>query len=233
MHRIGLLSRVLDVLMPRSCAICGGRLTVSEEGVCAACRLHLPYTRFHLTPEDNDMVRLFWGIIPVERGAAWYYFEPHSQAARLVYGMKYLGKAELGRTVGRTFAEELMVSGFFDGIDTIVPVPLTKSRERARGYNQSRMIAEGIAEATRLPVEQRALHRRIFEESQTRKSSRERRDNVEGVFELRSPECVMGRHVLIVDDVITTGATMMACARELLKAGGVRISVLSIGMTKS
>lgn len=233
MQRIGLFARVIDLLMPRACSICGSRLTVTEVGICASCNFHLPRTFFDQSPDDNDMVRLFWGVIPVERGVSWYFFEPHSQAARPIYSMKYNGNAELGCTLGRLFAEEIKGSGFFEDIDVIVPVPLAKKRERTRGYNQSLMISNGIAEATGLPVEKRALKRNAFVESQTRKNRWERLENVDEVFELRKPDRVAGRHVLIVDDVITTGATITACARELLKAGGVRISVLTLGMTKS
>lgn len=205
---------------------------MTEDGICASCNFHLPRTHFELSPEDNDMVRLFWGLVPVERGVAWHFFEPHSQVARPIYSMKYFGNAEQGRTLGAVYANEIKDSGFFENIDLIVPVPLTRSRERERGYNQSFMIANGIADATGIKVEKRAMKRRMFAESQTHKNRWERRENVDGVFELRAPERVTGRHILIVDDVITTGSTIMACASELLKAGGVSISVLTLGMTK-
>lgn len=233
MMQISILSQILDLLMPRACGICGNRLTVTEESICAACNLHLPRTNMAENPEDNDMARMFWGIIPIEKAAAWFNFEPHSQAARPIYSMKYNARPETGECLGRMFAEEIVQSGFFEGIDLIVPIPLAHKRERQRGYNQSMMIARGIHEVTDIRIEPKAVKRTMFEVSQTRKNWWERRENVDNVFKLVRPESVSGKHLLLVDDIMTTGATLTACARELLKAGDVKISVLTLGLTKS
>lgn len=230
---VSFFSRLLDLISPRQCLVCGRRLSVSEQVICSVCNLHLPRTGFQLTPLDNIMARMFWGRIPVERVAACFYYEAGSEVADILYGLKYHGEAETGVVMGRMMAREFLPTGFFDGIDVIVPVPLARKRERERGYNQSYMLAKGISEATGLPVAKRAVSRLRFEKSQTTMGRWDRLDNVENVFRLDDANAISGRHVLIVDDVVTTGATITACAGELLKAGGVTISVLSLSLAKS
>ena len=134
--------------------------------------------------------------------------------------------------MGRMVATELQRDGFFDGIDEIVPVPLTKERLRQRGYNQSEEIAKGINEITGLPINKDAVKRIVFKGSQTRRSRWDRQENVEYAFKLTHGEPIAGKHLLIVDDVVTTGATIIACAKELVKASNVKISVLSLGLTR-
>ena len=135
--------------------------------------------------------------------------------------------------MGRLMAKELQTSGFFDGIDGIVPIPLAKKRLRQRGYNQSLEIARGISEITSLPIYNKVVIRKVFEGSQTNKGRWERNENVDGVFELKEASAVQGKHLLIIDDVVTTGATVLACAKELCKAGNVKVSVISLGFSKS
>jgi ComF family protein len=135
--------------------------------------------------------------------------------------------------MGRLMAKELQTSGFFDGIDGIVPIPLAKKRLRQRGYNQSLEIARGISEITSLPIYNKVVIRKVFEGSQTNKGRWERNENVEGVFELKDASAIQGKHLLIIDDVVTTGATVLACAKELCKAGNVKVSVISLGFSKS
>ena len=233
MRKISLLHRVLDVVAPRFCVVCGRRLSVSEQVICAACNLHLPRTDFCRHPLDNVLARLFWGIIPVERAAALFYYEAGSQVANILYDLKYHNHPEIGHVMGRIMAREFQEAGFFDGIDVMVPIPLSRSREFWRGYNQSVELARGISDITGIPVAAKAIRRLRFDKSQTSMRRPERQENVEGVFQLKAADAVSGRHVLLVDDVITTGATMTACARELLKAGNATVSLLSLGFAKS
>ena len=139
----------------------------------------------------------------------------------------------MGETLGRLLAEELERCGFFENVDVIVPLPLARVRERQRGYNQSEKIARGIRFMTRLPIERKAVRRLSFSESQTHLEFRERMENVEGAFELVDARSLTGKHVLIVDDVVTTGATVTACARQILRAGDVKISVASVAFTRN
>ena len=191
MKKISVWQRLLDLIAPRLCVVCGRRLSPSERVLCAVCNLHLPRTGFQQSPADNRMARLFWGVIPVEHAAALFYYE------------------------------------------VIIPLPLAKKRQRQRGYNQSMELARGISEATGLPIYNQIVRRTRFVKSQTQMGRQERMENVADVFEAKDLSAIRGRHVLLVDDVVTTGATMMACAREILKTEGVRVSLLALGFTKS
>ena len=225
--------RLLDLISPRLCVVCGHRLTVTEEVICTKCNFHLPRTDFHHNAYENEMAKLFWYLIPIERATAFFYYEPHSSTANIIYQMKYKDHPEIGEVMGRMMGKELMPSGFFDGIDGIIPVPLTKKRQRQRGYNQSEEIARGISEVTGLPLFDKVVKRVSFKGSQTNLGRWERNENVEKVFELIDGASIQGKHLLIVDDVVTTGATCIACAKALCQAGNVRISILSLGFAKS
>lgn len=231
--RISLWTRLLDFISPRPCAVCGARLAVTEEEVCSVCNLHFPRTDFHLHPIDNKLAKLFWGLVPIERAAALFYYEPHSVTSHLVYMLKYFGHIEVGTVMGRMMGRELGESGFFDDIDIIVPVPLSKKRQRERGYNQSEELAKGIGLTTGIAVETHGVRRTTFRRSQTQLSDWERRENVAGLFCIgKRGDTLAGKHVLLVDDVVTTGATLVACANALKELEGIRFSVLALGYTK-
>ena len=233
MKPISFWHRLLDLISPRLCVVCGQRLSVTEEVICAKCNLHLPRTGFHRNAYENEMAKLFWGQITIERAAAFFYYEAHAEPANLIYELKYKNHPEIGETIGRMVATEIKASGFFDGIDGIVPIPLARKRQLQRGYNQSHEIARGVTEITGLPILSAAVRRNSFEGSQTNKGRWERNENVESVFELQDASMVRGRNLLLIDDVVTTGATVIACAKELVKAGDVKVSVLSLGFAKS
>ena len=227
-------TKLLDLVSPRLCVVCGRRLSPTEQVLCGGCHLKLPRTGFHRQPTDNIMARLFWGIIPVERAAALFYYEGNSPTANILYDLKYHKQPDIGTSLGQAFAQEIKESGFFEGIDVIVPVPLAKERERQRGYNQSVLIAEGVSQATGLRVEKNILKRLHFAQSQTQLDRWERLKNVEQQFQSLSPETLQGKHVLLIDDVTTTGATLIACAQAMHpKAHNIRFSVLTLGFTYS
>ena len=233
MKPISFWHRLLDLISPRLCVVCGHRLSVSEEILCTKCLLHLPRTGFWLDPYDNEMAKSFWHLIPIERAAAYFYYEAHSDTANMIYQLKYKDHPEVGVILGRMLAKEMQSAGFFEGIEGIVPVPLARKRLRQRGYNQSEEIARGMAAISDLPVFDQAVRRLFFEGSQTSKGRWDRNENVENVFQLVHADTVRGKHILLIDDVVTTGATIIACAKELCKAGGVRISILSLGLAKN
>lgn len=228
-----IVRRLLDFIAPRPCVICGRRLGIHDDVLCPACVLKLPRTDFWLSPLDNPLSRLFWGIIPVERVAAYCYYAPGSEMAQMVYDLKYHDRPDIGVALGRMMATELQPSGFFDTVDLLVPVPLAPRRQRQRGYNQSRQLTLGISEVTGVPVSDCAVCRTVFQGSQTELTRWDRQANVENVFSLRDADSLRGRHVLLIDDIITTGATVCACARELLKVDGVRVSILAFGYSKT
>ncbi|MBQ8466368.1 MAG: ComF family protein [Prevotella sp.] len=227
------LTKVLDFVSPRLCVICGRRLLPSQPLLCSHCMLHLPVTNYYLSPLDNPMARLFWGLFPIERASALFFYEPKASTRELIYDLKYRGYPMIGEEMGALIARHYQPAGFFEGVDAIIPVPLTRRRRWQRGYNQSEMLARGIREVTGLPILTDVLKRTSFKGSQTKKNQWERRENVDGVFRLVRPDDIRGKHILLIDDIITTGATIVACADELCKAGDVKISVLSLGLTKA
>ena len=225
-------SRLLDTIAPRQCCQCHRRLTIDEEILCASCLLHLPRTFFSATPTDNPMARCLWGLLPVERAAALFYYEPGSEATSVIRAMKYDDRPDIGVSVGQLMATEMMGDGFFDDIDLLVPVPLTKKRRRQRGYNQSLMLAKGVSQVTGIPSSEAVVIRTRFSESQTKKVAWERRQNVEQAFELVSDADIANKHLLLIDDVLTTGATIVSCGTPLVKQPNVRLSVLTAGYAK-
>jgi ComF family protein len=224
---------LLDLFSPRICAGCGNRLSVGEHALCNHCLQHLPFTFHSLQPYDNQLARLFWGLFPIERAAAWFFYEPNTEMARMMHEMKYRGRSDVAEDLGQQMAAALHADGFFDSIDAIVPVPLTRRRRWHRGYNQSECIACGISRVTALPILNKVVERTSFQSSQTHLHLSERRANVEHAFRLRRASGLEGKHLLLVDDVVTTGSTLTACALQLSRIPDVRISVLTLGQAKS
>ena len=202
-------------------------MSQGEEVLCVRCQSDLPRVRT-VSFEENDIARIFWGLVPIEKGISFFHYTPHSPYSRILFELKYHNHPEVGKTMGRIMAEELKATSFFDGIDLIVPIPLSRKKERQRGYNQSDWIAWGISEATGIPTDTTSVVRTKSNPSQTTLDHRQRRENVRDIFAVRHPESLEGRHILLVDDVITTGATMLSCAETIARACRVRFSVLSL-----
>ena len=226
-------SRILDFISPRECVVCGERLAPTERSICSVCLLHLPRTSYQFTPDDNPMVQLFWHLTPIRHAAALLFYEPHSETARIVYDLKYHDRPDIGEDMGRLMANEMQTARFFDDIDVLLPVPLSRKRLRQRGYNQSRQLAIGISDITRLPIVTKAIRRKHFHRSQTLLNRQERQENVTDTFELRDGSQLQNKHVLLIDDICTTGATLTACAEVLKDVPGIRLSVLTLGFTKT
>lgn len=221
----------ISLLFPRCCVVCGRPLAKGEECICAMCNINLPRTNYHLQ-KDNQVEQLFWGKIPLERATSFFFYRKGSDFRQILHQLKYGGQKEIGAIMGRYMASELSASGFFEGIDVIVPVPLHKRKQRIRGYNQSEWIARGISAVTGIRVDTEVIVRRKHTETQTRKSTFERWENVDGIFELHHAESLKGKHLLVVDDVLTTGAATVACASGLVEIEGVRISVLTLAVAE-
>lgn len=168
----------------------------------------------------------------MERATSFFFYRKGSDFRQILHQLKYGGQKEIGAIMGRYMASELTVSGFFEGIDVIIPVPLHKRKQRIRGYNQSEWIARGISAVTGICIDTEVIVRRKHTETQTRKSTFERWENVDGIFELHHAESLKGKHLLVVDDVLTTGATTVACASRLMEIEGVRISVLTLAVAE-
>ena len=218
----------ISLLFPRLCYACGNHLLRNESVICTECYVSIPRTNHHLHP-DNQVEQLFWGRCRIERAAAFSYYTKGSLIRNLIHKLKYSGIKEIGYELGRIYGVSLKVSGFSDPVDLIIPVPLHPARIRIRGYNQSDCISKGISDVTGIKTDPGALVRDIFTATQTNRSRYDRWSNVEGIFRVADTGSVRGKHVLLVDDVITTGSTIESCANELLKVGGVKVSVVAIG----
>lgn len=225
--------RLTDMLFPRACEVCGQRLALGDVVVCANCNRQLPRTYHQTDPYENEMAQLFWGRIDaVERCAAFMFHQSQLPSSRIIYSMKYRERPDIGLSMGRLMAEELLPSGFFSGIDGVVPIPLSKQKLRRRGYNQSLQLARGICQVTGRTLLDGVVRRIVDTESQTLKARTERADNMEGAFSVVDAQAIAGHHLLIVDDVVTTGATICSCVAEMQRAAQCQVSVLALAFTK-
>ncbi|MGI6222496.1 MAG: ComF family protein [Prevotella sp.] len=220
--------RLVDTLAPRVCALCGRRLGLSEQLVCAGCNVAVARTHYAENPYDNDMAKLFWHLAPIQKAAALFFYSAGSPAAQAIYKLKYYGRPDIGFDLGRLLARELEANGFFKGIDLIVPVPLAPKRKRQRGYNQSEAIATGMARESGIRMDTKCFRRTSFTKSQTHLSRRERQENVADVFRIANAKRLQNRGVLLVDDVCTTGATLAACAKVLSSVPGITLSAATL-----
>jgi len=221
----------LRLFFPKNCEACGESLLKSEEFLCTQCLYDLPRTNFHKN-EDNAVNRLFYGISKIKYSTALYFFKKGSKFRTLVHKVKYNNQKELGIELGRMLGRELK-SSKFDDIDLIIPVPLHPAKKIKRGYNQSELIARGLEEVTEKECRNDVLIRTIYTETQTKKSLEERRRNVDSAFKITSPDDIKGKHILLIDDVVTTGSTLASCANELLKYDDVKVSTAVIAFADS
>lgn len=189
----------------------------------------MPRTNFH-SLEGNRAEQLFWGHIPIEKATSFLHYSKGSPYRKILYHLKYYNCKELGAHMGRIIASELNSSGFFNGVDILIPVPLHKQKEKDRGYNQSEWIAKGISQITGIPLSAGSLIRTVPTSTQTRKSTFERRENVQSAFTSLVNNNLHEKHVLLIDDVLTTGATLSSCALAIKKYHNVKISILTLAI---
>lgn len=219
-------SDFLNLFFPENCLACGNSLFKHERCICTHCIHHLPRTNYHQNPE-NPVVQLFWGRFEFQYGFSFLYFKKGTRTQKLLHNLKYRNKEVLGEEIGRLYGKEL-TSAFKNTFDLIVPVPLHRNKLKKRGYNQSAAFARGLAEAMQTGVDCESVVRKTETQTQTRKAKYDRWVNVSDVFAVSNKASFEGKHVLIVDDVITTGATIEAMAQSLKEAGCDKISVASI-----
>uniref|UniRef100_UPI003216626C ComF family protein n=1 Tax=uncultured Draconibacterium sp. TaxID=1573823 RepID=UPI003216626C len=222
------ISDVLELFFPSLCTTCGERLATQERYICMNCWNDLPVTNFHKNP-DNKVAQLFWGRVEIENATAFFSYKKGSKYQQLIHYTKYKGLKELGFETGRKFGFALSKSERFSSVNVIVPVPLHPKKERKRGYNQSRWIAAGIADVLQKPVSDNNLFRKTDTSTQTRKNRYERWQNVDGIFGINRPDEFSNKHILLIDDVITTGSTLEACACKLLKLKDTKVSIATLG----
>ncbi len=217
------LDAVIGLFYPRVCAACGGILMKDEDTVCLKCRFMLPKTGYELHAE-NPMAQIFYGRVRFHAVMSCFFFSKQGKVQHLLHELKYKGNKEAGVFLGQQMGMCFKKAPLYQGIDYIIPVPLHPKRQRERGYNQSEMIAQGIAEITGIPVGTHYLIRAVNTATQTKKSKEERYENVKDIFVLQHGEELAGKHVLLVDDVLTTGATLESCAHKLEMVPDITIS---------
>jgi ComF family protein len=221
------IDEMLELLYPRLCISCGERLISQEEYLCMNCWFDLPVSRFHTDPE-NKVAQLFWGRVRIENASSYFQYRKGSRYQQVIHFIKYKGLKELGYETGKRYGEVLATSESFSRATMVVPVPLHQVRQNRRGYNQSEWIAMGIADAMKKPLVADNLTRVVYTSTQTRKTRYERWQNVEGIFCVKKPEVYQNQHILLIDDVVTTGSTLEACAHEILKTEGVKVSIATL-----
>jgi ComF family protein len=227
--RFTYLKDFFNLFYPELCAACSRTLISGERQVCSVCLWRMPKTNFHLQ-EDNPVFRRFIGKTNIAAAASFVFFDKGEKVQNMLHSLKYRNNTELGIFLGELYGKELKSSPQFLGCDCIVPVPLHLKKIRARGYNQSDFIADGLSNALGVPVHKKLLVRTVATSTQTRKSRYARFENVDNVFHLNE-EKTDAKHFLLVDDIITTGSTLEACARCLNQIEGVKVSVATIACT--
>lgn len=224
-----MLSDFVDMLFPRTCLTCKGLLEKNEELICTLCRYELPKTDFHLEV-DNPLARKFWGRVPVKYAFAYLRFVKTGKVQTLLHHLKYYGKQEIGELLGKWYGNELRKKEFEKEFDLILPVPLHPSKQKKRGYNQCDSIAKGLAEGLQIDWDSTTLVRKEANISQTRKDRVERWENVASIFDVSNPQKIENKHILLIDDVITTGATLEACCAPLQQAGCKSLSIAGLAV---
>jgi len=222
---------LINLLFPELCNGCGKLLYHGEKDICTKCLYDLPYTDFHLY-QDNLVAKQLWGRLPVNAAMAMLYFKKGTKVQNLIHGLKYDGKTEVGVTLGKLLAKKLSQNELYPDIDLVIPVPLHQKKMRTRGYNQSEYIAAGLAEELGVTVSSKILLRNKSTESQTKKARYTRYENMQDVFSVIKREELADKHILLIDDVITTGATLEACGNVLLNHGIKKLSVAAIAFAE-
>ena len=222
------ISDLIDLIFPRCCMVCDELLSPQERDICLDCMSKLPkIEKLHL----EEIEKVFWGKVEIERATSYIYYHKNSPYNNIIHYLKYKNRPEPGERLAFIAAKEIAETGFFDGIDAIIPLPLSKKKLKERSYNQCDYIAAGISRATGIPVLKGAVVRTTANETQTHKNRDERWKNVEGIFALDRPQDIEGKHVLLVDDILTTGATLASCAKTIQAGCNCRISVFTLGYT--
>lgn len=225
-------NHLLNLFFPKSCAGCHSLLLQDENVICTQCRHEIPLTH-HLTMTENEVFQRFYGRIPLEFGAALFYFHKKGIVQEMMHQLKYKGNQEVGTLVGEWFAAELQQVPLLQTVDYIIPVPLHKKRFRERGYNQVTTFGQALSDHLNIPYSETLLQRKLYTKTQTKKSLLGRADLSQTLFDIEFSEEFTGKHFLLIDDVMTTGATLEACSKALLKIPEAKISIVCMAMAHS
>jgi len=224
---MSLFDDFISLFFPHLCYACDDALRKNEDVLCSICLNSLPKTDFHLKKE-NPVTKLFWGRANLQAATAYYFFHKGDKVQHLIHQLKYKSARKVGIFIGEQMGIELKNSDVFSSVNIIVPVPLHPKKEKQRGYNQSEMFGVGLSRTLRRPMNKNILYRKQFTASQTRKTRSERWENVENVFAVHNPDAFAGKHLLLIDDVITTGSTLESCIHALETIPDVKISIAAM-----
>ena len=225
-------SPLFHLFYPHNCIGCGSDVIQNENFLCLDCINDLPYTNFAMHA-NNPVEKKFWGRIALASAMSEFYFSKGSMVQNMIHEFKYRGNKKAGNYFGNLMGKSLLNSNRFSNIDVIIPLPLFERKEKLRGFNQAEILCNGIAEIINKPVIKKNVIRKVFTETQTKKHRIERWKNVEGIFYITDPQSLEGKNILLVDDVITTGATIDGCGTEILKIKNVTLSVASLAIATS
>lgn len=223
---------LLSLIFPRLCIMCYSETPNKGQQFCVECLINMPYTN-HFKKKSNASAKKFWGRIIFEDAASLLNFYDYSDVRWMIHKLKYEGRKDIGYTLGLIVGKKMNVSTYFNSIDLIIPIPLHKEKIIKRGYNQAFYIAKGISEVIDVPIRNDVIIKCKHTRSQTRMGRIERIRNVLDSFQLMDKNGISGRHILIVDDVLTTGATIEACARKLMEADNIKISIVTACLARS
>ncbi|MEP7319653.1 MAG: phosphoribosyltransferase family protein [Panacibacter sp.] len=224
------LNDFTHLFFPHNCESCGTDILENETMLCAACLLKLPETGF-INTTDNPVEKIFYGRIKVEAAGSAFYFNKDSLLQHLIVELKYRGNKNLGFYLGKLLGYKLAQSARFNTVDAIIPLPLNKRKEKKRGYNQAASIADGIAEVWQKTVLKNSVERMVFTETQTHKDRISRWQTMNDVFTATDIKSIENKHILLIDDIVTTGATLEACGAKILEASGTRLSIVTVAYT--
>lgn len=222
---------LINFIYPDLCASCENPLNTNEKYICINCQGGLPFTNFHDLPE-NPVEKIFWGRFPFEAATSFLKFQKGGHVQQLLHNIKYRNQKEAAIKIGNWFGSQLHISKRFQFIDSIIPVPLHPDRVKVRGYNQSELLGKGMSESMQIPLFTDVLHRTSYTETQTNKSRYKRWENVSKIFNIDQSEKIYNKHILLIDDVVTSGSTLEACASHLLDTiKNCRISLATIAVS--
>ncbi len=220
------------LFFPNNCLNCGNALSFSSSILCRKCEAELPSTNYE-NDENNPVFQSFWGRASIEFASSAYFFRKGEKLQHLIHLLKYRNRPDVGVYLGTLVGRSILKSSKYNNIDYLVPVPLHPKRHRMRGYNQSEKLAQGISEVTEIEILTDVLIRNKYNVTQTSKGHYERWENVDGIFDVRFKDMIVNKNVLLVDDIITTGSTLEACASALNQIDGVKVYILTAGYTST
>lgn len=226
------LSAFFSILFPENCLSCNGIIEQGEKDICSICKFSLPRTGFHLD-NQNLVAQKFWGKIKVEHAISYLFFKKENNVQKLLHELKYNKQPQIGEILGNWYAQELLDNDFHKNFDIIIPVPMHPKKQKKRGYNQSACFGKGLAEIWGIPQLENGIKKLSNTVSQTKKSREERYENMKNGFEITNSEAIKDKNILLVDDVITTGATLEVCANLLLEQGAKTVSIATIAAAQS